>query len=459
MTPARLVAAAVVFLSCLIPACPAQAAWLALCPNQDVLRSPGSGPQPLAHYLQPNEQYTVLRVLEQRGAETCTQVELPVGVRQVLWAGFAPQLRPDALHLQLQGVSKQGAFVPHEVIPVEGAADGPADRLVPRSPPAQGARPPSLGVMRSAWYWASSIWLQGSDKLLDEAMKRGLTRLYISVPMRGATVDRGPRLREFLRKAHSRRIEVWAVLGDPHAVLDQGRRHFTQWVAALHDFNRQGERAAALDGLQLDIEPYLLAGYWKAPQAWMDRYEATLRSIVQAAPSLPLDVVLPFWMHPQNPAARDMLTKVAPHVARITVMNYRTDPAQIRYFASLFLEWGVESGKSIDIALESVRLPVEERRHYRQLPEGDLLRLTLGTDNVLLLLDQALAQAPQGMGLYRMTHKRDIDGSDTSFYKRRPEMLALIETLEKEWQVWPSFGGMAIHGLDTWAAEAPVATP
>lgn len=443
----------------MLVAAPLQAAWLTLCPNQDVARPQGSGPAPLAHYIQPNEQFTVLRLSEQRGPQECNQVELPFGAQQLLWAGFAPQLRPGALHLQLQGVNKQGTFAPHEVIPVQGGAEGPPERLVPRQAAPGSTRIPAHKLQRSAWYWASAAWLQGSDKLLDEANARGLSRLYITVPMRGAAIDRAPRLRDFLRRAHARRLQVWAVLGDPHAVLDRGRHHFAQWAAALHEFNRQGNPALALDGLQLDIEPYLLAGYWKAPEAWMTRYEATLKAIREAAPTLPLDVVLPFWMNPGNRDAERLLAVIAPLVQRITVMNYRTEATQIRYFASLFLEWGAAHDITIDIALESVRMPVEERRHYRQLPAGDLVRLNLGSDTVLLLLAQALTEVPTGMTLYGMTHTRDIDGSDTSFYKRRPELLLLVDALEREWQVWPSFGGMAIHGLDTWAADAAAATP
>lgn len=434
----------------------AAAGWLVLCADQDTARS-GAPPQVvLAHYLQPNEQFTVLRWSPRRVADACAQVEVDIGADQIGWVGFAPELRADTVTLQLQGVQRDGRFKVHEVI-VAGAEGVPEP--LPQGPPlAQTTPMPGKpAAPRAAWFWSPAAWAQNPDKLLSEARQRRLGKIYISVNIRGNGIEHAARLRTFLRRAHEQNLQVWVTLGDPHAVLDQGQRHFGQLASVLAAFNKQGNADNAIDGVQLDIEPYLLAGFWKAPGVWLSRYAQTVALVRKSASQMALDVVLPYWMSPDKPDIARTLTAVAPHIARLTVMNYRTDPHQIRQFALPFLAWGAEHGKAVTIALESAPMALEERRHFRRAASGELLRLEVGTDTVALLLTQAPPNPPPQATAYRLTHQREIDGSDISFYKRRQDLLSLLDTLESEWSGWSSFGGMAIHGLDTWGAEAPAA--
>ena len=164
-------------------------------------------------------------------------------------------------------------------------------------------------------------------------------------------------------------------------------------------------------------------------------------------PNLPIDIVLPFWFDPETPLIGSMLSNIVDSIDRITVMDYRTDPKQIKRKASPFFDWGSRNNKAIDIALETLPMPQEERRSYQQAEAGELWRIQLADKTIVLLLKNARA-SDAGVISYRATHARWVDGTDISFYKNKEKLWALLPLLQSDFSAWPSFSGLAIHGLD-----------
>jgi hypothetical protein len=72
-----------------------------------------------------------------------------------------------------------------------------------------------------------------------------------------------------------------------------------------------------------------------------------------------------------------------------------------------------------------------------------LLVVALGQQQVLVTLREP---AP-GAQAYRLGGSRELDGSATTFNADRARLRQLLPSMEADFSAWPSFGGMAVHGL------------
>lgn len=424
----------------------AQAAWLSVCADQPAAALEATPPGYRSHVLQPDGQVTLLQVTDAQVATAgCVEqaLALPGKADSVVWAALVPQLAADTRSITLQGSLQQDRFAVSEIIlpePTNKAAPAPMDSAEPQQSVAAAA-----DHARSAWFWSPGLWLETPQKIFDSAAAYRLTRIYITVPVENARVKHADELAAFVTQARARKISVWAVLGDPAAVLPQGTQHFAAMAGAYAAYNAQAVAEARLAGLQLDIEPYLLPGYQLAPEVWQARYVETIQAIHAAAPSLALNLALPFWWGEAGYGGSALLDKLAGAVSGITVMDYRTDADEIKRFAQPFLHWGEQHGKDIAIALEALPIADEERRSYFRAERGELLHVTLAQYHILMLLD-APARV-DGAVSYRYSHAGSFKGGSISFAGRLPQLEALLPELEADFGRWPSFAGMALHGL------------
>jgi len=65
------------------------------------------------------------------------------------------------------------------------------------------------------------------------------------------------KLEEFLIEAHGRGIHVEALTGNPVWALTQNHNDCLNWIQSFLDFNAKRPPEARLDGVSLDVEPYL----------------------------------------------------------------------------------------------------------------------------------------------------------------------------------------------------------
>jgi hypothetical protein len=296
------------------------------------------------------------------------------------------------------------------------AASLALDSLALEPDPAPSAKP----AARSTWVWRAADWRERGAGLLDWAATHGVGELFISVPFRDGAVGEPAALAAFIRAAGARGIRVLSVDGDPHMVLPEQQPALARIVRAYAAYNAHVEPAARLAGLQFDVEPYLLPadlperGAGKAD--WDARYLAMARTLREAARSLRLELVVPFWWDGKTA----LLDGLAPLVDGVTVMDYRTDPRQIAGFAVPFLDWGARHGKQVRIALEAGPIAPETQRRYVRAAAGetaDLLRV-------------------------------EIEGRATTFHKDKQSLLRLLPALEADFGAWDAaFGGMALHEL------------
>ena len=421
----------------------AYANWLSLCHNQPATKLEHKNDNQLAYYFAPDESVSLLQLTKIPANSECQQLELRLNAQDVMWAGFASNIPLGANILALQGIMRDERFVISEIIYPEFPSSNSSE--LTKLPPA--IKQSSNRVTKSAWFWSPALWRDTPEKIFNIKQKLGINRIYITVPSNNGAVSQPAELRKFIAKAYTQNLQVWVVLGDKSAVTTAGVATFLNASAAYSTFNEVSRSSEKLAGLQLDIEPYLISGYAQDPAAWLSKYSDVVNNIHLNAPNLPIDIVLPFWFDPETPLVGSMLGNIVDSIDRITVMDYRTDPKQIRRKASPFFDWGSRNNKAIDIALETLPMPQEERRSYQQAEAGELWRIQLAGKTVILLLKNIRA-SDAGVISYYASHTRWVDGTDISFYKNKEKLWALLPLLESDFSAWPSFSGLAIHGLD-----------
>lgn len=294
---------------------------------------------------------------------------------------------------------------------------------------------------RSTWIWEPSAWQQAPAGLLAQVEKSNARAVYVSVPVESEVVRDANALASFVRAAARRNIQVWAVDGDPRMVLPAEQPKTLGRLRAYLAYNRSVEPAAALRGVQFDVEHYLIPGYHAAEEHWDRHYLEMVKAIHQAAGGLPVELAVPFWWS----AKPKLLESLAPWVSGLVVMNYQTDPANIYRSAVPFLDWGVASSKSVRIALEAGPVEAESHWTFTRAARGDLWLVKFPEVALAVMLAAPKAN-PHGPA-FALARTHQDDPRQTSFHGNVPALTALLPDLEDRFAAWPRFGGMALHGF------------
>jgi hypothetical protein len=294
--------------------------------------------------------------------------------------------------------------------------------------------------VRSAWAWQPQLWQETPASLLDRLRAQHIDRVYITVPLDDdASVATPAKLAAFVEAAARQGLGVWAVDGDPHAVLPSEREKFRTRSAALAAYNRRHPTTGRLAGVQYDIEPYLVPGFALDPDRWTAAYLDTL-AMLGAAAEMPVEAALPFWFRFEKWGE-----KLADAVESIALMDYRTDAAEIERSALPALVWGTTYRRAVHIGLELGPLGDEERRRFRCAESGELWRVALGDQHALLLL---LAPQKNPLGeSYALTSQNRMPGSGVTFNGRESLVDTVLPPLVAAFEAWPAYAGIALHGL------------
>ena len=423
-------------------------AWLAVCPER-----PAAGVRVLAELTDLNGQPWWLTVSPAPPAHpACVTRELPVDVTRVRWGGT---LLPEVAALLGRGLMLQGYDAARgtvsEVVPLEDpplATPGPRDVEPRREPAAAGATPmPGGGKARSMWAWSPALWRDTPDALLDRLKRWRAAVVYVTFPVDvrtgGFRPDDRDRFAAFMARAARERVEVWIVDGEPRAVLPVERaslvtraRGYGRLVASLPP----GERPV---GVQLDIEPYLLQTVGASYAALFDAEARAVAEVRATTAGLRLEAAVPFWACDRPTSSGTFGDALAPHVDSVAVMDYRTDPDQIDRFGRAWLAWGVRHRRGVRIGLEAGPLPDETRRVYRPAGTGEVWHVSLGEQDVLLVLDGP-AKPPGGQA-FRYSHETRALASVQTFHGHTDALARLLPSLERTLAPWRSFLGLALH--------------
>jgi hypothetical protein len=403
--------------------------WIAVC------QAAASPDQPAQiTYEAPGQPVTALLVAGS-APPACEAVRLTVAPTDVVWARLVPPAVADRLSagFLLQG-GEPAPAISSEIVLLDEKESAP-------SPAAQNVREPGEAPPRAMWAWRPAQWREESSALFALAASWKVGVLYITVPVAGdGTVAEADRLREFLGEAAGRGLAVWAVDGEPRALLPAERAAIERRTRALRAFNASGPPRLA--GVQFDIEPYLVSGYSMNEERWNDAYVATIQQLKEAA-GAPVEVAVPFWWLNARVAGTSVMDRLAASIDSVAVMDYRTDVESIERFATPWLEWGREHRRQVRIALEAGSLPNEPRYHFQSADVGSLWQVRIGEARVLVLLQTPRAN-PSGPAFAQIASSTS-DASRVTFFGHLDRLRAVLPDVERRLNVSPAFGGVALH--------------
>jgi hypothetical protein len=303
---------------------------------------------------------------------------------------------------------------------------------------------PTRVTPRSTWVWRASDWQENPDLVFKRLKTIGATKAYITVPVDMSTgrVANPERLAPFIEKAALNKIQIWAVIGDPQMVVVTQEEALKRRVHAFQIYNQEAKVSSRLKGVQCDIEPYLIKGYWENAAAWNQRYLETIKHIKDAA-QMPIEMVVPFWFA-RAKADASFLDQLAERVDSVVVMDYRSNPDRIQQYAEPFLLWGEQKNKPVTIALEVGKILDEKRHKYLPYSKGELWLVRLSeTKSAVLLLNRKLTN-PHGPS-FTLAENYDFKGEVLSFHGHEERLLEVLPRLEAIFSNRKAFSGMALH--------------
>ena len=175
------------------------------------------------------------------------------------------------------------------------------------------------------WNRLSQVNTTVTDARLDALQGDGFTTIYVDISEYVEVADQrasrtqqarlaqlNGELKGFVNRARIRGFAVYAVVGAPNWT-SQSRRYLGPMTVDLVVAYNKTAGDDQLQGIQIDIEPYVDPAWWKNVKASLKAYLSTVRAIVdrynqvvvQADPNRPqLGVAIPFWYDgtPEVPA-------------------------------------------------------------------------------------------------------------------------------------------------------------
>jgi hypothetical protein len=372
-----------------------------------------------------------------------TSPPLPFPADAVRWLGALPGEGAASDRLALTSRETSG-----EILSLED--DRPLPPRPSRHLPSRKSQPgASLPKLPAAWVWEPRRWLDDPAELVAAASDTGVGAFYITVPIEAGAVQAPESLAAFIARCRAAGIEVYAVEGDPGMITGTGLDLAVTRAHALAHY-RSSHPQAALDGVQYDIEPYLLPSFGAAPKPGWQRWSAALRALADALGE-PVDAVIPFWIE-DSPGGEAALAEARPALRSVTIMAYRTKPEQIMAAAAPALLFAERAGLPATVALEAGPIAQDRRRIYRPADTGDLHLAALGDISAALLLDKPRPAA--GTRAFRQSHFILSDPGNVSFLGRMPELRAAAAELSQTLSAYPAAQRIAFHGLSVFASPS-----
>ena len=220
----------------------------------------------------------------------------------------------------------------------------------------------ALGTPASAATPGRAMWVwdrPSTRSLVTFARDQGVQDLFVAVPAEiGGSL---PWYRDLRSRTLAAGIRVHALGGDPAWVDQPG-------VALA--WQRDALATGLFDGVHLDVEPWLHAGWDSDRDAVVTRYLDLLASLA-ADTSAPVEADVAFWLDQvATPAGGRLDEAVLARVDAITVMSYRdtaTGPDSITGVGAAALDAAARAGRPARLAVETNFLgtdPVDAKQTF-----------------------------------------------------------------------------------------------
>jgi hypothetical protein len=299
---------------------------------------------------------------------------------------------------------------------------------------------PGLGF----WVWEYRHALAHPETVLDACRRYACGRLLIQMPALEDDAAVWEAYAQFLSTAPQQGLEAFALDGYPEAI------HTPE--ALLHKVRRlravlAGRRFA---GLQLDIEPYLLEGFF-VDDTGLVRYLAVLEQMREAlGGEARLSMVIPFWFTAQTLHGRPVAFAVMDRADEVAVMSYRTEVGELGTIIEDILRYGDLTGTPVWLALETRPLPIERHVVLTREPRRDLADAYVDQTGQRLMFQRP--PAADGLAWFRVHYRTTVRPERLTFAGRTRSQVRDAVTAVLTSVAHPSLVGMLIHDLDGFIA-------
>jgi len=219
--------------------------------------------------------------------------------------------------------------------------------------------PPQPSLPTGFWIWHYREVVQDPARTLTQAREAGAQRLLIQLPALQDPPALWASYTAFLERAHTAGFAVYVLDGSP-----DGSDHPEPLLDKLARVQPLMQ-AHIVEGIQLDLEPYLLPQFGTDPRV-LDRYLNTLETVHTALHEQGhLSVVIPFWFSTLSHRGYPVAFSVLNRADDVAVMTYRTTATDVLALGLDTLRYGQLQQIPVWFALETTPLPTERHVVFR----------------------------------------------------------------------------------------------
>ena len=280
--------------------------------------------------------------------------------------------------------------------------------------------PTVTGSRKGFWVWDYRAATADPEGLIQDCRRAGITRILVQMPDRKDPDALWSAYAHVLERAAWSGVEAFALDGYPEAIYDA--TPLLEKISRLRLLLPQGH----MSGVQLDIEPYLLAQF-SDPEDYGLYLRAIERIKAHLGDHARLSIVMPFWFSAKTVHHRPLDFEVIDRVDEVAVMSYRTDVDDLRDITEHTLGYGDAVGVPIWLAVETRPLPVDRQVTLIHEPRLNMANAYLDRAGRRLVLTAPPLGHTEG---FRVAHEIIVRPERLTFAgKRRGEVHAALDTI------------------------------
>jgi hypothetical protein len=199
---------------------------------------------------------------------------------------------------------------------------------------------------RAMWLWDD----YAADEVIAWAGAQNITDIFVYVSDTVLADGSLTRLRDMKTRADAAKIRLRALNGESGWTTDH---------AAALAWQKAVVATRLFDGIHIDVEPYLTAGWNTDPQGTETSYLQLLDKL-RAGSSLPVEADVPFWYGQYKVGPKNFADEVLKRTDGVTVMSYRDTATGTNSMLAVSQDWlkrGAAAGKRVRLGAETDRLP------------------------------------------------------------------------------------------------------
>lgn len=227
---------------------------------------------------------------------------------------------------------------------------------------------------KATWLWDASLIRSEPEEIVSFSVNHGITTIFLQIQQDVQEEE----YRRFISAASREGIQVHALDGHPEWAYENGREEGLKLLSWLEAYNRAASPEERFQGVQLDVEPYVLKRWDREQAQVVKEWSANMEAWVQEAEriALPLSAAVPFWLdsvpgpegNPDGSFSRWMIKRTD----SIAIMAYRDSGEQMYELSKEELEQADELGKSVWIGMELAHTDEGEHLTFYAKSRGEM---------------------------------------------------------------------------------------